>query len=99
MEGVVDKCVSAYKGECKGCSYSHNPDLHDGGCEFIPATEKQMSYAEDIAEELGIDLPEELSISEVSQFISDNADDYYASRRERMGGYGEMYDRIDNRTL
>ena len=64
-----------------------------------PATDKQMEYAEDIAEELGIDLPEERTVSEISMFISDNKDDYYQSRRDRMGGYAEMYDRIDRRSM
>ena len=64
--------------------------------DFIPATEKQMKYANDIADELGIDLPDIHSKREISDFISDNVDDYYQSRRDRMGGYTEMYDRIDH---
>lgn len=66
---------------------------------FISATEKQMEYAEAIAEELGIDLPEEHSMNEISMFIDDNKDDFYQARRDRMGGYAEMYDRIDRRDL
>ncbi len=65
-------------------------------CEYKKATEKQMKYAQDIADELGIDLPKIYSISEISEFISDNADDFYQSRRDRMGGYEEMYDRLDH---
>lgn len=59
------------------------------------ATQKQMDYAEDIAEELGIDLPEERDKKTISEFISENVDDYFESRRERLGGYGEMEDRLD----
>ena len=107
MDGVIDCCMGAYEGECEGCQYSYNPDLYDGGCmlvnppkkEFIPATDKQMEYAEAISDELGIDLPEEHSISEISMFIDDNKDDFYESRRERMGGYAELYDRIDRKKI
>lgn len=65
--------------------------------EPCPATEKQMNYATDIAEELGIDLPKKQNIETISDFISDNANEYYTSRRARLGGYGEMQDRIDKR--
>ena len=100
MQGKIVECAYPERKDCLDCVYSLNPDLHDGGCElFKPATEKQMSYAQDIADELGIDLPEELSIGEVSRFITNNVDDYYESRRQRKGGYAEMYERIDRREL
>lgn len=62
-----------------------------------PATQKQMDYAEDIAEELGIDIPNEHDMETISEFISDNVDDYFEARRERLGGYGEMEDRLNKR--
>lgn len=63
------------------------------------ASEKQIKYAQDIAEELGIDMPDERSISSISEFIDENKNEFYQSRRERMGGYAEMYDRIDHYSL
>ena len=59
--------------------------------------EKQFEYARDIADELGIDLPDE--DEDIPEFIDENVADFYRSRRERMGGYNEMMDRIDRRTL
>ena len=60
-------------------------------------TEKQLEYARDIAEELGIDLPDEEE--DIPEFIDENVSDFYHSRRERMGGYGEMMDRLDRKPL
>ena len=87
-------------GGCELCGGDCTPEEEYRKCNRDkPATDKQMSYAESIAEELGIDLPEEHTMSEISMFIDDNKDDFYQSRRERLGGYGEMQDRIDRREI
>ena len=99
MRDKVAECRYPERNNCRDCFYSYDPDRYDGGCTLIPATDKQMEYAESIAEELGIDLPEEHTMREISMFIDDNKDYFYQSRRERLGGYGEMYDRIDRRSL
>lgn len=44
-------------------------------------TERQIKFAEAIAEELGLELPE-FDKREYSEFIADNKDDYYESIRE-----------------
>lgn len=48
---------------------------------YEPPTEKQISYATDIANELGIKLPTEKSKQAYSQFISNNINAYKRARQ------------------
>ena len=45
------------------------------------ATQKMIEFASAIAEELGLDMPDEDNFNEVSEFIQIYQDDYYESKR------------------
>ena len=69
------------------------PDMILEGC----ATDRQMSFAQSIADELGIDLPNEHTKWEISEFISKNKREYYSARGKRLGGYAAIEKRIDEK--
>jgi len=56
----------------------------NGGLAMNQPTEKQIKFAEDIATALDIMSVDfrNMSYEEVSEFIDENKDDYYQSRRE-----------------
>ena len=61
------------------------------------ATEKQILFACDIADELGIDLPDEKTSKAYHDFISENEGEYYRARSQRMGYASAAEDRFYKR--
>ena len=64
---------------------------------MIEPTAKQIGFAQAIADELGIDLPEENTVGAYHDFIAEYEAEYYESRRKRLNGYDEAEDRFYRR--
>ena len=59
------------------------------------ATAKQISFAKDIAEWFGVDLPEERTKEAYSEFLNQYVDDYKRSMREEAIYYEAYLESID----
>lgn len=40
-ENKIPQCVNPER-PCRGCNYSYNPKLYDGGCMFTPGAEEEL---------------------------------------------------------
>lgn len=64
---------------------------------MIEPTAKQIGFAQAIADELCIELPEENTVGAYHEFIAEYEAEYYDSRRKRLNGYDEAEERFYRR--